>query len=177
MSRRFLRSSPGAARLGPASAVLVLLLAGPLRAQVPVAVVPDVRQRDGLFTRMATVQHTLPPDRKRDYYYNTRWDDDPYYHGFYNICHGGLYGWPWKQNCTMAVYPYFHGAPGTSTLSECCRPIHPLSRLPWGMVHPFKPVGMYYQDGVYVPIYDLDPLIPSPGPYPWPLFLKRCLGG
>jgi hypothetical protein len=176
MPRRIVRSIP-IPRPGLAAALLVLLVAGHARAQVPVAVVPEVRQRDGMLTRMRTVESTLPPDKKRDYYYNTRWDDDPYYHGFYNVCHGGLYGWPWKQNCSQSFYPYFYGAPGTSTLSECCRPMHPLARLPINLVHPFRPVGMYYGGGSYTPIYSLDPLVPGPGPYPWPHYLKRCLGG
>ncbi len=53
-------------------------------------------------------------------------------------------------------------------------------RKPWprplrffqGLAHPWRPVGMYYQMGSYVPIFDLDPIAPGPGPYPVPVVLQ-----
>ena len=45
------------------------------------------------------------------------------------------------------------------------------------MAHPFRPVGMYYQMGSYVPIYDLDPIASGPGPYPYPFYFNWCKGG
>jgi hypothetical protein len=36
---------------------------------------------------------------------------------------------------------------------------------------------MYYDRGVYTPIYDFDYTVPGPGPFPWSHFFKRPTGG
>jgi hypothetical protein len=36
---------------------------------------------------------------------------------------------------------------------------------------------MYYDQGSYVPIYDLDPIVPGPGPYPVPWYFRGPDGG
>ena len=36
---------------------------------------------------------------------------------------------------------------------------------------------MYYDRGVYTPIYDFDYFVPGPGPFPWSHFFKRPTGG
>ena len=82
---------------------------------------------------------------------------------------GGLYGIPWKANHTASIYPYFFGAPGQNTLNPDDRRIGYLARLPKMLFHPFKPIGMYYDQGSYVPVYDLDPLVSGPTAWPFPV--------
>jgi hypothetical protein len=89
----------------------------------------------------------------------------------------GLYGLGWKANCTESIYPFFYGSPGTGKVTESCLPWHRTLRFAQGLVHPFRPVGMYYQMGSYVPIYDLDPIAPGPGPYPVPFYFNWNKGG
>ena len=121
----------------------------------------------------------LPPDPKRDTFYNgTRWADNSIVTPPNLLCHGGLYGLPLPTNCVQSERPYFFGYTGRSSYnSTCCQPPRPVHRLVENFIHPFRPVGMYYAGGSYVPIYDLDPLVTGPGPFPWPVFLKRPLGG
>ena len=54
--------------------------------------------------------------------------------------------------------------PGQSTVDSSSRPWWRPLRFFQGLAHPFRPVGMYYQIGSYVPIYDLDPIAPDRGP-------------
>ena len=54
---------------------------------------------------------------------------------------------------------------------------HFSSRLVRNVFHPFKPVGTYYAGGCYVPIYDLDPLVPGVGPYPYGIFKRGSTEG
>ncbi|GAC1468106.1 MAG: hypothetical protein NVSMB9_10430 [Isosphaeraceae bacterium] len=147
-------------------------------AQVPQPAIPDLAQRSGLVSRFVPIDPKLPPDPRRDQWYNTRWGDPPNIRQHPNsFKNGGLYGLMWKANCTRSIYPYFYGAPGRDSLTADCRPCHPALRLPRALLHPFKPVGMYYDQGSYVPVYDLDPLVPGPGAWPWPFFPRLTAGG
>lgn len=143
----------------------------------PSAGVPNVFQRSGLLTRFVRIEPHLPPDRDRDNYYNTRWANFPDVKHVNCMAHSGIYGLPWKPDCTASVYPYFHGSPGLPSTRQACRPSSPVFRLVENLAHPFKPVGSYYAGGSYVPLYDLDPLVTGPGPYPYPWFFKRPTGG
>jgi hypothetical protein len=91
----------------------------------------------------------------------------------------GLYGMGWKAKYTQSVYPYFYGNPGQSTLTAAGRPTPTQRSLRFvqGVLHPFKPVGSYYQEGSYVPIYDFDPGVPGPGPFPYPFYFNWHKGG
>jgi hypothetical protein len=141
--------------------------------------VPDLRQRSGLIQRFNSIVPHLPPDPRRDQWYDTRWGDPPnqrFHPNFY--VNGGLYGQAWKADHTASIAPYFFGAPGDNTLRPDTKPVHNIFRLPRSLFHPFKPVGMYYDQGSYVPVYDLDPIVPGPGPWPWPFFQKlTAVGG
>jgi hypothetical protein len=131
-----------------------------------------------LITRFIPIEPHLPPDPKRDEWYDTRFGDPPNLRKHKNwYTNGGLYGLRWPATCTESIYPYFYGAPGASTLTEDCRPGHRLARLPRTIFHPFKPIGMYYDQGSYVPIYDLDPVVPGPGAFPWPWFRRITSAG
>jgi hypothetical protein len=150
---------------------------GPL--PVPTPVVWDIQRRSGLITRFARVPATLPPDPKRDTFYRTRYDD--WYHpnprGRNLYVDGGLYGKPWPSDCTACVSPSFTGSPGKSTFGPDCVPPTQAGRYIGNLIHPFRPVGMYYDRGVYGPVYDLDPIAPGPGPFPWNHYIKRPMGG
>jgi hypothetical protein len=166
---------PRLAGLGAATLALCLASA-PSFGQGPQPIVPDINERSGLLTRFIPIQPLLPKDTKRDTFYDTRWADSPNF-GFPNrICTSGLYGLRYKPDCTASFNPYFYGVPGENTLRPECRPCRPL-RFASNFVHPFRPVGHYYAGGSYVPVYDLDPWVPGPGPFPWPFFYRRPLGG
>lgn len=160
------------------------VMAGSARAQVPGdpqnpggAIVQDVTQRSGLFTRHAPIVPTLPPDPKRDIWTNLRWAERHESDWANAPSNGGLYGrFKWHGDCTTCNAPYFKGDPGKSTMNEpACPPAK--GRLIPNMLHPFKPVSYYYAGGCYVPIYDLDSMVPGPGPYPWPrLYRMKPLG-
>ena len=149
------------------------------RGQVPQPLVPDINQRSGLLQRATPIDPVLPPDPNRDNWYNIRWADGPA-----DVLHvnrpkkQGFYGLYWHSKCTATVAPYFFGSPGGSIEPECRRS-HPIMRLYHGFVHPLKPVGMYYDQGAYVPILDTDPLVPGPGPSPFwfPFYLRNPRGG
>jgi hypothetical protein len=51
--------------------------------------------------------------------------------------------------------------------------------MPQAFLQPFRPIGYYYDQGSYVPLYDLDPIVPGPGPVPyvWPFYLRNPHGG
>jgi hypothetical protein len=158
--------------------VATLTLAGvPARAQVPQPIIPDTAQRSGLIGRFVPINPFLPPDPRRDLWYDTRWGDRSHGHRPNSIKEGGMYGHPLRAHCTASVYPYFYGAPGENTIGPECCPWHPSLRVFQSFIKPFKPVGMYYDQGSYVPIMDLDPLVSGPGPYPIPWFYRGPGGG
>lgn len=177
MSGGFLRlTRPTLAALGVLGAALAL--AGkPACAQIPQPIIPETPERSGLIQRFIPIESTLPPDPRRDNWYNTRFGDRPHGHRPNSVKEGGLYGHLWRDHCTRSVYPFFYGSPGADTIGpECCRWPRPL-RFAQGLLKPFKPVGMYYDQGSYVPLIDLDPAVPGPGPYPIPWYFACPRGG
>ncbi len=133
----------------------------------------------GLTQRWYPVPTNLPPDPRRDLFYTTRWADAPADEKHRNsLCDGGLYGRRWPNTCARSILPYFRGYPGRNTIGPDCGPAkHELGRRLESFVHPSKPVGMYYAGGSYVPLYDLDPVVPGPGPFPWKHFWRKPTGG
>ncbi len=148
-------------------------------AQLPAPRVRDVEQRSGLMTRFQPlVKRTLPHDHKRDDWFDTRWADSPDISHPNDCRHGGLYGLKYAHRCTESVYPFFRGSPGAGTIGPECEPARSdLVRLYDNFIHPWRPVGMYYTKGSYVPIYDLDPIAPGPGPFPFHSFFTHIWGG
>ena len=71
-SRRVVRARAwgGLAALG-----LSAVLSASASAQAPVPYVPEVTQRSGLVQRFAGTPEFLPPDPRRDNFYNTRYGD------------------------------------------------------------------------------------------------------
>lgn len=183
----------GAARLGAGAALfglraitravlgitsLWLMLAGaPAWAQPPEPFIPDVTERSGLVMRYAGTPEYLPPDPRRDNFYNTRYGDRGPVKHINSPFNQGLYGLGWKTPATESIYPFFYGMPGQSTVDSSSRPWWRPLRFFQGLARPFRPVGMYYQMGSYVPIYDLDPVVPGPGPYPYPFYFNWWKGG
>jgi hypothetical protein len=164
--------------------LLIVGLAGaPCRGQEPAPRVYDPQQRSGLLSRYAPVLPKLPPDDDRDAFQGTRFADEQddatcLVHPYNSWRNGGMYGYPLCPNCTAAVTPFFRGSPGRSTITDECRSHHPaLRRWVGNAINPWKPVGMYYDRGVYTPIYDFDWFVPGPGPFPWSHFFKRPTGG
>jgi hypothetical protein len=161
--------------------LLLLASANPARAQIPRPHVDDVEKRSGLMTRFVPIQPWLPPDKRRDTFFDTRFADCPDTHPNHpnTIKGGGLYGRAWPGYCTASYYPYFWGSPGQSTIGPGCKPCHPLLRAPQALLHPFRPIDYYYDQGSHVPLYDLDPIVPGPGPVPYwfPFYLKNPHGG
>jgi hypothetical protein len=179
-SRREDHARPG--RLGRAwggLAVLGLfsLLTGSAWAQPPMPQVPDTSQRSGLVMRFAGTPEFLPPDPRRDNFYWTRYADRGPHSHINWFRSQGFYGLGWKTPHTQSVYPYWYGSPGQNTVDESSRPWPGPLRFFQGLAHPWRPVGMYYQMGSYVPIFDLDPIAPGPGPYPFPFFFNWDHGG
>jgi len=158
----------------------VLGLAGwtaPALGRVPQPSIPDINERSGLISRFIPIEPGLPPDPHRDAFYDTRYGDAPNYRKHPNwIKNGGLYGLRWSGRCTTAYYPYFYGSPSNQYTAEC-EPCPRHLRYLQGFVKPFKPVGYYYDQGVRVPLIDLDPIVPGPGPYPFPWFWRGPTGG
>ncbi len=168
--------------LVPALIGLAALAPAPVQAQVfgvrgnNQPYLPSEDQRSGLLTRQAAIMPTLPPDPDRDSFYGTRWGD---HHGPTHPNSpftGGLYGLKYKNQCVASYNPYFRGTCGGSTAGPCCEPVE--HRAVGNIVHPWRPVGGYYAGGSAVPIYDLDPLVPGPGVWPFPrLFFHQRQGG
>jgi hypothetical protein len=157
-----------------------LTFSGPAaRAQVPEPANADTVKRSGLVGRWIPVTPNLPPDPRRDQWYDTRWGDPPNmtqnHPNYYR--NGGLYGIAWKANHTASIYPYFYGSPGRSTINSDVRHVGYLERLPRMLFHPFKPIGMYYDQGSYVPVYDLDPIVPGPTGWPYPFYRRITSAG
>ncbi len=157
----------------------VAVLAGsPSYAQyTPGARVPELEQRSGLIGRFAPVATTLPHDPDRDDFYDTRYGPwDPKHPNRSGT--GGIYGQRWRATSTRSVAPYFPGVPGQDTITQGSAPTkHPAGRLISNYLHPWRPVGMYYESGSYVPIYDLDPNVIGPGPFPWGWYWNGSRGG
>ena len=179
--RRDSARGPGLRALALAGlALLVVSAAVPARAQVPQPSYPAVEQRSGLLSRFVPIQPWLPPDKYRDTFYDTRYDDHPDTHPNHpnTIKGGGLFGRLWPGYNTASLYPFFYGSPG-STLNAESRPWPRALKLPQTFCQPFRPVCYYYDQGSYVPMYDLDPLVPGPGPNPYlfPFYLKNPHGG
>jgi hypothetical protein len=147
------------------------------RAQTPQPHIANDIERSGNLTRFAPFPNVLPPDPKRDTFYGTRWADSPYIHNVNSPLTSGLYGQRYLQDCTTCYNPSFRGSPGKSTNRPFCERGPKVARFVTNFTHPFKPVCHYYAGGCYVPVYDLDPLIPGPGPFPWPFFKKQHIGG
>jgi hypothetical protein len=153
------------------------LASAPAWAQPPAPFIPETSERSGLLMRFAGTPELLPPDPHRDFFYETRYADSG------KITHPnwlgtqGLYGLGMKTPDTESIYPFFYGMPGQSTIDSSSRPWWRPARFFQCLVQPWRPVGMYYQFGSYVPIYDLDPIAPGPGPYPYPLFFNWVHGG
>ncbi len=145
--------------------------------QPPRAFVPETTERSGLLMRFAGTPEFLPPDPHRDFFYNTRYDDCGL------ITHPnwfktqGLYGLGLRTPDTLSVYPYFYGMPGQGTVDASSQPWWRPARFLQSTVQTFRPVGMYYQFGSYVPIYDGNPFAPGPGPYPYPFYFNWVHGG
>jgi hypothetical protein len=156
---------------------LVVLLQAPAHAQYPPPHITDLSERSGLMMRFAGTRELLPPDPFRDNFYNSRYADRGLIKHPDGIKDQGLYGLGWKANCTQSVYPFFYGSPGTSQVEPSCLPWHRSLRVLQGWTHPFRPVGMYYAMGSYVPIYDFDPIASGPGPYPYPFYFNWWKGG
>jgi hypothetical protein len=129
--------------------------------------------------RYVDVPGRLPPDPHRDNFYGTRYADRGLVKHPDGVLDQGLYGMGWKAKHTQSVFPFFYGNPGRSTLTADSRPTPTQRSLRFlqGVLHPFKPVGSYYQEGTYVPIYDFDPGVPGPGPFPYPFYFNWHKGG
>lgn len=147
------------------------LMATCAQAQTPRPLVPTEARRSGLITRHMPITPHLPHDRDRDDFYQTRRNDDPPDFDHPNcMLNQGLYGLPLKDDCTVSFRPYFWGSPG-GTYGPNCEKVH--WRLVGNVIHPWRPVYYYYSGGSYTPVYDLDPLVAGPGPFPFPLLYKK----
>jgi hypothetical protein len=169
------------AGFGLATLALILLgLSTASMAQEPQPRVADIKERSGLLQRFEVYDFktNLPKDPYRDNWYLTRVGDHAKVFDTNTFWDGGLYGVRIPARDTRAVYPYFYGAPGQSTItpeSKSWRPSY--LRAVQQLFHQRKPVGMYYDRGSYVPIYDLDSFSPGPGPDYWPWFFQGSRGG
>ncbi len=168
-------------RLSRASWVMaglaVLLHGTAARAQYPQPLVEQLSERSGLVMRYVGTPERLPHDPLRDNFYNLRYANRGLIKHPDGIKDQGLYGLGWKSACTESVYPFFMGSPGTGKVDRSCLPWPRSLRFLQGETNFFRPVGMYYCMGSYVPIYDFDPIAPGPGPYPYPFFFNWGKGG
>ncbi len=165
--------------LGLAALVSISALGpGTARAQIPQPRIPDINERSGLLQRFTRPKTDLPQDPYRDNFYGTRYGDHAKVDDSNNPLNGGLYGVRLPARDTASVYPFFYGSPGRSTITPESRPWRPsYLRAVQQLTHHRKPVGMYYERGSYVPIYDLDSFAPGPGPDYWPFFFQGSRGG
>lgn len=162
------------------AAFAAALVGGPsgATAQIPQPRVPDINARSGLLQRYGMIKTNLPQDPYRDNFYGTRYGDRAKVFDTNTYYDGGLFGVRLPARDTASVYPLFYGAPGKSTITADSRPWKPSClRAVQQLVHQRKPVGMYYERGSYVPIYDLDSFTPGPGPDYWPFFFQGSRGG
>jgi hypothetical protein len=162
-------------------ALLALGAVVPAEAQVAEPNYPTIDERSGLLSRFVPMQPWLPHDKFRDTFYDTNWRDCPDLTPNHpnRIKDSGLYGRRWPAYNSASIFPFFYGSPGQSTINEGSRPWHRALKLPQTLLHPFRPICYYYDQGSYVPIYDLAPLVPGPGanPYFFPFYLKDPHGG
>jgi hypothetical protein len=161
---------------------LAVMLGGSsvVKAQDPQPRVPNLEERSGLLQRfkMQNFKTNLPKDPYRDNFYETRVGDYAKVFDTNTYWDGGLYGVRLPARDTASVYPFFYGAPGKSTITPESKPWRPSClRAIQQLTHQRKPVGMYYDRGSYVPIYDLDSFSPGPGPDYWPWFFQGSRGG
>ena len=177
--RRDVSKSAGRFSLGLVLTLVLGSLAGPAaRAQTPTPRVPNINERSGLLQRFTAPKTTLPTDPWRDNFYGTRFGNFPKTDTTNFPFDGGLYGVRLPAKDTASIYPFFYGAPGQSTITAESRPWRPsYLRAVQQLVHHRKPVGMYYERGSYVPIYDLDAFAPGPGPDYFPFFYQGWHGG
>ena len=176
--RRALPSMARPAWLGLALTAAFLGGPSPAEAQIPQPHIADINERSGLLQRFRMFKTDLPEDPYRDTFYGSRFgnrakvlDTNTYYDG-------GLYGVRLPAKDTASVYPFFYGSPGKSTINEESRSWRPSClRAIQQLTHQRKPVGMYYDRGSYVPIYDLDSFTPGPGPDYFPFFFQGSRGG
>jgi hypothetical protein len=154
-----------------------VLLGSTAQAQYPQPLIQQLSERSGLVMRYVGVPEHLPPDPLRDNFYNLRYADRGLIKHPNGVKDQGLYGLGWKSDCTESVYPFFYGSPGTGRIDRSCLPWHRSLRFLQGETNFFRPVGMYYAMGSYVPIYDFDPIAPGPGPYPYPFYFNWGKGG
>lgn len=136
-------------------------------------------ERSGIVTRYIPREPWMPPDRKRDVFFGTRYDQD---HGrpsydIRNPKRGGLYGQMLTPGCATCYSPYFTGKPGVPRSGPACEPSHPLFRFPNSLLSPLKPVNYYYAGGCWTPVYDLDPWTIGPGTFPYPRVFDHIKGG
>ena len=79
----------------------------------------------------------LPPDARRDYFYQTRYGDRGKLSHVNWFRSQGLYGLGWKTPYTESVYPFWYGSPGQSTIDESSsRPWPRPLRFFQGLAHP-----------------------------------------
>jgi hypothetical protein len=146
-------------------------------AQPPVPQVPELSERSGLVQRFAGTPKFLPHDPRRDNFYLTRYGENGTISHVNWFRSQGLYGLGFKSPDTQSIYPFWYGVPGQNTIDSSSKPWPRPLRFFQGLIHPWRPVGMYYQMGSYCPIYDLDPIAPGPGPYPYPFYFNFDHGG
>jgi hypothetical protein len=161
---------------------MVLAAASEARAQQGQPMVPSAEQRSGLFTRhKPTLTSRLPVDEDRDVWFSGQWEDRKPRRGLLrprnSWLNGGMYGNKLSSDCTQSEPGYFMGSTGEPLDCENCEPQSKYGRYFGNFLHPFRPVGSYYAGGSYVPIYDLDPFVPGPGPFPWNHYLSPHTGG
>ena len=179
MSRRFLLIRSNSRFYFAAATMASLVLSCTAGAQEPAGraggpVLSQNAQRSGVITRHMPIQPNLPHDPDRDDFYQTRRGDQPVTRPNW-INTSGLYGLPLKGDCTVSFSPYFNGTPG-GCYGPDCQPVK--HRIVNNFLHPFKPVSQYYSGGSYVPVYDLDPMVPGPGPFPWSfMYHRQPMGG
>ena len=148
------------------------------RAQIPQPNIADINQRSGLIQRFTPFKTNLPKDPYRDNFYGGRVGDHAKVYDTNTFYDGGLYGVRLPARDTASVYPFFYGSPGKSTITPESRSWRPsYLRGLQQLTHQRKPVGMYYDRGSYVPIYDLDSFSPGPGPDYFPFFFQGSRGG
>jgi hypothetical protein len=166
------------AMIGLAALAAVLGGSSTAMAQIPQPHIADINQRSGLLQRFAGVKTNLPKDPYRDNFYGSRFGDRGKVLDTNTFYDGGLYGVRLPARDTASVYPFFYGSPGKSTITAESRSWRPSClRGLQQLTHQRKPVGMYYDRGSYVPIYDLDSFTPGPGPDYYPFFFQGSRGG
>ena len=82
-----------------------------------------------------------------------------------------------KTPDTQSVYPVLLRHAGPGSIDASSRPWWRPARFFQGLAQPWRPVGMYYNFGSYVPIYDLDPIAPGPARIPIPFYFNWVHGG